>query len=62
VAPAPSDAAPRELGPPAFSLELTRNRAGPAGARFIVEWNAHERRFAERFQEKWEPVFRQEAR
>ncbi|GAM98888.1 error-prone repair protein ImuA [alpha proteobacterium U9-1i] len=48
VAPAPSDAAPRELGAPAFNLELTRNRAGPAGARFIVEWNAHERRFAER--------------
>lgn len=62
VAPAPSDAAPRELGPPAFSLELTRNRAGPAGARFIVEWNAHARGFAERVQEKREPVFRQEAR
>ncbi|MFG1381303.1 ImuA family protein [Xanthobacter versatilis] len=33
------------LGPPAFALELARNRAGPTG-RWIVEWNAHARRFA----------------
>lgn len=48
VAPAAGEAAPRELGPPAFSLELTRNRAGPAGARFIVEWNAYDRCFVQR--------------
>lgn len=48
VAPAPSHGEARELGPPAFEIELTRSRSGPAGARFIVEWNAHERVFAER--------------
>jgi protein ImuA len=62
VSPASSEAPPRELGAPAFQIELTRNRAGPAGARFSVEWNAHEHAFTERFQEKWEPVFRREAR
>lgn len=45
VAPAPSRAAERELGAPAFRLDLVRSRAGPAGARFTVEWNAHARRF-----------------
>jgi protein ImuA len=59
---AQSHADPEELGPPAFSLELLRSRAGPAGARFILDWNAHDRRLEERFQEKWKPVFRQEAR
>lgn len=48
IAPAPSMAQARELGPPAYALELVRSRTGPAGARFIVEWNAHERCFAER--------------
>jgi protein ImuA len=48
VAPAPSQALERELGVPAFALELVRQRGGPAGARFIVEWDAHERGFAER--------------
>jgi len=48
VAPAPSAAAAGELGPPAYALELMRNRAGPAGARFIVEWNADACCFAER--------------
>lgn len=65
VSPAPSEAEARELGPPAFRAELVRNRAGPAGQSFILEWNAHERRLIERnerFQEKWDPVFRQEAR
>lgn len=62
VAPASSQAAERELGAPMFALELVRQRAGPAGARFLVEWNVHAREFAERFQEKWTPVFRQEAR
>lgn len=48
VGPAPSVAHGRELGAPAYALELVRSRSGPAGARFIVEWNAHERRFADR--------------
>ena len=46
VAPAPSIAPARELGAPAFELELARSRSGPAGARFVVEWNGYE--FAER--------------
>ncbi|HYD89215.1 MAG TPA: hypothetical protein VEA80_17180 [Vitreimonas sp.] len=48
VSPAPSEAEERELGPPAYKLELIRNRAGPAGARFTIEWNAHARAFRER--------------
>ncbi len=48
VAPAASLAPARELGAPAFELELVRNRAGPAGARFVVEWDGDARRFAER--------------
>lgn len=62
IAPAESSAEPDELGPPAFRAELTRNRAGPSGASFTLDWNAHERRFAERFQEKREAIFRPEAR
>ncbi|HRP10270.1 MAG TPA: hypothetical protein PLK37_04485 [Terricaulis sp.] len=48
IASAPSAAPARELGAPAYALELIRSRAGPAGARFIVEWNAHECSFTER--------------
>jgi protein ImuA len=48
IAPALSDAPDDELGPPSFIAELTRQRAGPAGARFILDWNAHARRFSER--------------
>lgn len=62
IAPAESQAEDFELGSPAFGAELTRNRAGPAGARFILDWNAHERVFAERLQEKREAGFRLEAR
>lgn len=62
VSPAASDAPDDELGLPAFQVELTRNRAGPSGATFTLDWNAHDRRFAERFQEKCEAVFRPEAR
>lgn len=62
IAPAESNAEPDELGPPAFRAELTRSRGGPAGSSFIVDWKAHERRFAERFQEKCEAVLRPEAR
>ena len=45
VAAAPSVAEADELGRPAYALELMRNRSGPAGARFVVEWNAHVRDF-----------------
>jgi protein ImuA len=47
VSPAPSQAPNRELGAPTYALELTRNRAGPAGARFTIEWNAHAGAFAD---------------
>ncbi len=50
VAAAPSrparDAPAFCLGPPAFALEIERNRLGLTG-RFLVEWNAHARRFIE---------------
>jgi len=62
VSPAQSSADPHELGLPAYALELMRHRAGPAGARFTIQWNAHARCFDERFPEKCEAVFRQEAR
>ena len=62
VSPAQSSADPYELGPPAYALELMRNRAGASGTRFTIQWNAHARCFDERFQEKCEAVFRQEAR
>jgi len=45
VSPAPSQAEERELGAPTYALELMRNRAGPAGARFTLEWNAYARCF-----------------
>jgi protein ImuA len=53
---------PRDLGAPAFNAELTRNRAGPSGARFTLDWNAYKRSFAERLQEKTESVAIPEAR
>jgi protein ImuA len=62
VAPAPSSDDPHELGQPAYALELMRNRGGPAGARYTIQWNAHARCFDERFKEKREAVFLQEAR
>lgn len=48
VAPAASVAEARELGAPAYRVELVRSRIGPAGARFTLEWNAHECCFTER--------------
>lgn len=48
IAPAASGSPlPFGLGPPAFAVELVRNRLGPLG-RWIVEWDTHERRFHER--------------
>ena len=48
ISPAESNGDPDEIGLPAFRAELTRSRGGPAGAHFIIDWNAHERSFAER--------------
>jgi protein ImuA len=45
IAAAPSRAAAREIGAPAFSAHLVRNRAGPSGALWRLEWNAHEHAF-----------------
>lgn len=45
---APSNGEPDEIGQPSFALELLRSRAGPAGARFIFDWNADVRSFLER--------------
>ncbi|MBL8548339.1 MAG: hypothetical protein JNJ73_00035 [Hyphomonadaceae bacterium] len=42
---APSKGANRELGAPAFNIELLRNRAGPAGFSTSLVWNAHARTF-----------------
>lgn len=61
IASAESNAEADELGPPAFRAELTRNRAGPSGASFTLDWSAQERRFAERIQEKHIAVFQPEA-
>lgn len=48
VAAAPSQAEASELGAPAFALDLLRSRAGPSGARFVVEWSAGAHDFVER--------------
>ncbi|MEZ5996052.1 MAG: hypothetical protein R3C25_09870 [Hyphomonadaceae bacterium] len=61
VAPASSEAQARELGAPAFAIELLRNRAGPAGARFTLEWNVNARALCERVPEKHAPLLRQHA-
>lgn len=45
IAAAPSRGAARELGTPAFSARLERNRAGPTGQSWRIEWNAHDRTF-----------------
>lgn len=43
IAAAPSIGIGRELGAPAFTAELARYRAGPAGQIWHVQWSAHER-------------------
>jgi protein ImuA len=48
IAAAPSVGEEGELGQPAYALELVRSRFGAAGAKFIVDWNADARSFAER--------------
>lgn len=47
ISPAQSSDDPDELGQPAYGLELMRNRGGPAGARYTIQWNAHAREFAD---------------
>lgn len=47
VGAASSQGADREIGAPAFSVTLEKNRAGPAGMDWRVEWNAHEHDFHE---------------
>ena len=45
IAAAPSRSPRRRVGPPAFDLDLVRNRHGSTG-RWLVEWSASERRFS----------------
>jgi protein ImuA len=47
VSAAASQAAGREMGTPSFAVSLEKNRAGPAGMDWRVEWNAHEHDFRE---------------
>lgn len=61
VAPAESNGDPEEIGLPAFRAELTRSRGGPSGSRFILDWNAHERSFAERAQQNIDEAPHREA-
>lgn len=49
IAPAPSASDTfDEVGAPTFDARLLRHRAGPAGARFALEWNCDDHVFAER--------------
>jgi protein ImuA len=45
IAAAPSQGEARELGPPSFKAYLTRNRAGPSGQSWRLQWSADERAF-----------------
>jgi protein ImuA len=45
VSAAPSQAEEDELGPPAFSVQLARNRAGPHGLSFNLRWSVHDHAF-----------------
>lgn len=47
VSAAASQGAGREVGAPSFAISLEKNRAGPAGMDWRVEWNAHEHDFRE---------------
>lgn len=42
---APGESSVYGLGPPAFDVHLTRNRAGPAGGRWRLEWRPYEHAF-----------------
>jgi protein ImuA len=45
IAGAPARSEGREIGRPSFTAYLARNRAGPTGASWRLEWNAHEHAF-----------------
>jgi protein ImuA len=45
VSAAPSPGEEDELGPPAFSVHLARNRAGPHGLSFNLRWSVHDHAF-----------------
>lgn len=45
VSAAPSQAEEDELGPPAFSVQLARNRAVPHGLSFNLRWSVHDHAF-----------------
>lgn len=45
VSAAPSEAEEDELGPPAFKVRLTRNRAGPQNLSFNLRWSIHDHAF-----------------
>jgi protein ImuA len=48
IAPAPSrPAAANAPGAPAFAAELLRQRAGPAGQRWLLEWSSERKNFRE---------------
>src|SRR5690606_29816245 len=42
---APSEGEEDELGPPAFSVHLARNRAGPHNLDFSLRWSVHDHAF-----------------
>jgi protein ImuA len=45
ISSAPGESALCGLGPPAFDVRLTRNRAGPAGGTSRLQWSAYEHAF-----------------
>lgn len=45
VSAAPSTAEDNELGPPAFSVDLVRNRTGSHGLSFNLRWSIHDHAF-----------------
>ena len=45
ISSAPGEGALYGLGPPAFDVRLTRNRAGPAGETWRLQWSAYEHAF-----------------
>ncbi|MGV3549923.1 ImuA family protein [Rhizobium sp.] len=45
ISAAPSQAEEEELGPPAFAVELARNRTGPHGLKFNLRWSIHDHAF-----------------
>lgn len=47
IAAAPSHGEDVELGRPSFRASLTRRRGGAPGQSWLVEWNAHDRAFAD---------------